>query len=509
MSKSSTIAKNTLLLYTRMLFSLVVSLFTSRIILNTLGVEDYGINNVVGGVVSMFTFLNSSMSATVQRFLSFEIGREDKQRLNKVFNTSLIIHIGLAVIFFLLIETIGLWFLYNKLNIPPNRLSAASWVLHFSALSTLMSVLSVPYRALIISREKMSLFAKLSILEISLRLVIVYMLVMFNYDKLKIFSLLSFIVSTMITLLYANISRKSYSETKFRWEWDSALFKEIYSFAGWNLIGVTSGLAKTQGVNIVLNLFFGSILNASRGIAVQVNHAIDNFITNFIVAINPQITKSYAAGDSIYLMKLVENGSRYSFYLLILLSYPILFETEIILKLWLKIVPEYTVVFVRLVLTLSIIEVLSKTLIQLMFSTGRIRNYQIAVGVVTLLNLPFTYIAFKLGYPPQTTFYISIFLAIVALIIRMIMLRKMVEFSIRNYMKNVVFNVFFVSFVSFFIPFLVLNEMDSGVQRLIIVSVVSVVSVTTSIYFLGLSNEERKLVIRNISKVLIHNNKNK
>ena len=380
------IAKNTLFLYIRMIITMGVSLYTSRIVLSTLGVEDYGVYSVVGGVVAIFSSLNSTMAGAVQRFLNFEMGKNNHARLNKVFNTSIIIHVGIAVIIFILVELIGTWFLNSKMNIPNERLVAANWVLQFSLLTFIVNIISVPYNAVIIANEKMKVFAYISIIDVTLKLIIVFMLTLFNYDKLIMYSILMFLVSVIIRLIYGIYSKQNFEECRFKWLWDTPVFKEMTSFAGWNLIGVTSTLARTQGVNIVLNLFYGTVVNAAMGIANQVRQALELFVNNFTTALKPQITKSYALGDLKYMMDLVFQGTRFAIYLLFLITFPILLETDYILNIWLKNVPAHTIIFVQLVTVIVIIETLSKTLIQTMFAYGKIRNYQIHLRFLTELK---------------------------------------------------------------------------------------------------------------------------
>jgi len=500
---SKRIAKNTLFLYFRMLITMAVSLYTSRVVLNTLGVEDYGIYNVVGGVVLMFSSINTTMATAVQRFMNFEMGRKDQKKLNLIFNTSIILHIGIAFIIFILIESIGVWFLNTKMNIAPERMGAANWVLQFSLFAFVVTILSVPYNAAIIANERMKAFAFISIFEVSLKLLIVFMLVWFSFDKLKLYAVLVFVVSVIIRIFYGIYSKRHFEECHFHWQWDKALFKEMTFFAGWNMIGVTSGLLRTQGVNIVLNLFFGTVINAAMGIANQVKQAIESFVNNFLTALNPQITKSYAAGERSYLMNLVFRGSRYGFYLLLFLTLPVLIETEFILRAWLKIVPEYAVIFVRLILILSIIESLSKTLIQTMFATGEIRNYQLIVGGITLLNLPLSILFLYLEYPPPVIFIVAIGIAIIALFVRLIMLSSMVGFSIKKYFINVIINVFKVGGLSLLLPFLLFLFTAPGFTRFLLVSFMSAVSVAFVIYLVGLSSKEKLFVKEKIKEIKI------
>jgi O-antigen/teichoic acid export membrane protein len=491
-----------MMLYIRMIFTMAVSLYTSRVVLNVLGISEYGVYNVIGGVVMMFSSINTTMATAVQRFMNFEMGRKNFKRLNDIFNTSVIIHFFIAGIVFVLLETLGVWFLNSKMNIDPARMDAANWVLQFSILAFIVTILSVPYDAVIIANEHMQAFAVISVIEVALKLFIAFSVAWFDFDKLKLYAVLTFVVSLILRIIYGSYSKRHFAEAKFKWEWHKNLFKEMLSFAGWNLIGVSSTLIRTQGINVVLNLFFGTLVNAAMGIANQVKQAVDNFTNNFLMALNPQITKSYASKDYDYLFKLMFNGSKYAFYLVFIITVPLLAETDYILKLWLKQVPDYTVVFVRLVLITSIIESLSKTLIQTMFATGSIKNYQIIVGSVTILNLPISIAFLYWGFEPQITMTIGIFIAIFALFVRLKMLRTMVSLPIGKYVKEVILVVLLVSAVSLIAPLTVCHFMKLGFARFILVSLISVLSVLATVFFIGLTKNERNFLTGKIKSII-------
>lgn len=495
------IAKNTLLLYVRMLFSMLVSLYTSRVVLNTLGVEDYGIYNVVGGFVSMFSLISSSLSASVSRFLTFELGRGDMQRLKDTFSTSLLIHIALALVVFVLAESVGVWFLNAHMTIPADRLYAANWVFQASVISFMFGLFSVPYNASIIAHERMSAFAYVGMLDVVLRLLIVLFIayVPLQYDKLIVYSLLLVAVSISLRQIYWWYCRRNFEECRLHLRFNKQCWKEMSSFAGWNFIGSTSSLLKEQGVNILLNLFFGPIVNAARGIATSVNTAVISFTGNFMMALNPQITKSYAAGEKEYMFSLVERGSRFSFYILLILSLPILFETDFVLMLWLKQYPEHSVNFVRLVLILSLCDILSNTLITLQSATGKIRNYQMAVGGMLLMNFPLSYICLKMGCSPESVLLVAISLSICCLILRLVFLRRMVGLSVSAYLRNVCLNVFSVTFVSVIIPVCVKKlSNDVGWIHFLLVSFICVVCSLVSVYVVGCSKKERQFITQKI-----------
>lgn len=499
---SNRIAKNSMMLYIRMIFTMAVSLYTSRVVLNVLGISEYGIYNVIGGVVMMFSSINTTMATAVQRFMNFEMGRQNPKGLNDIFNTSVIIHFFIAAIVFVLLETVGVWFLNAKMNIDPSRMEAANWVLQFSIFAFIVTILSVPYDAVIIANEHMQAFAVISIIEVTLKLFVAFSVTWFDFDKLKLYAVLTFGVSLILRIIYGTYSKRHFAEANFKWEWHKKLFKEMLSFAGWNLIGVSSTMIRTQGINIVLNLFFGTIVNAAMGITNQVKTAVDQFTNNFLMALNPQITKSYAANDKDYLFKLVFSGSKYAFFLVFFLTLPILTETEYILTLWLKNVPDYTVIFVRLVLIISIIESMSKTLIQTMFATGNIRKYQIIVGSVTILNLPLSILFLYLGFQPQITMIIGIFIALFALQVRLQMLKTMVELPIKKYYFEVIFLVLIIGLVAIILPLLTSYLMNPGFIRLIVVGIVSVISVLSSVYFIGLNKEERTFIMSKIKSII-------
>jgi len=496
------IAKNTILLYFRMFLTMGVSLYTSRIVLNTLGVEDFGIYNVVGGVVIMFSFLNSSMSSATQRFLSFELGKGDYAQLKKVFSMSVNIHAVIAIAIFILAETIGLWFLNTKLNIPEGRMEAANWVYQFSVLSFMLTVMGVPYNATIIAHERMNVYAWVSIIEVVLKLAIVFALVWFGVDKLKLYAVLVLGVTIVTWTIYRFYCKQHFAESKYRFAWDKSLFKTLMNYAGWNLFGNVASVAYNQGINIMLNIFFGPVINASRGIAYQVNGAVSGFVSNFQMSMNPQIVKSYAANDIKYMHQIIFQGAKYSFFLLFILSLPILLETEIILKTWLKIVPEYTVIFTRLAIINVLIDCVSGPLMTAAQASGRIKKYQAIVGGLLLLILPVSYLLLKLGFPPQSTLYVSISISVIALFARLFIISPLVNLSILTFVRSVIFRVLLVAGVAVLFPLIVKQSIGNEFIQFFVVCISSVLSVVLSIYWLGLRVEEQ-LFMKNKASVLL------
>jgi O-antigen/teichoic acid export membrane protein len=500
------IAKNNLMLYFRMLLSLVVTLYTSRIVLNALGVEDFGIYNVVAGVIIMFGFLNSAMAASTIRFLTYENSISDLIRLRNVFNVSLTIHAIIALIIFVLAETIGLWFLNTYINVPIERMNAVNWVYQFSIFTFIFNVLNAPYNASIIANEKMSVFAFVGIFEVLLKLIVVYLLFIFSYDKLILYAFLLFLISIILRLMEGFYCGRTFEECKnSKLKWDKDLFLVMGNFAGWNLFGVAAGVGYNQGVNIVLNLFFGVTINAARGIAFQVQGAVSSLVTNFQMASAPAITKTYAKGDYKNTNNLVFSTSKFSFYLLLFFAVPILIQTKIILILWLKVVPNYTVIFTQLVMIDILINSLSGSLQILVQATGNIKKYQLIVSGILLLNLPSSYLALKLGYSPEVTIVISIAYSILALFLRLIILKSDISFPLKDYLINVILKVILVGTISIFIPYIINSYFPYQWLNFILISILSTLSIIFAVYIFGLNYSERNFLLAKLSKIFKRN----
>lgn len=438
------IAKNTLLLYFRMLLLMTVSLYTSRVVLNALGIEDFGIYNVVGGVVTIFAVISGSLSAAISRFITFELGKGDSNNLRKTFSAAVTIQLFLSLVIVILIESIGVWFLNTKMTIPADRLVAANWVLQFSIVTFVINLISVPYNATIIAHERMSAFAYISIFEAIGKLTIAFLIITSPIDRLVFYAILMCVVAVSIRMIYGHYCKKHFPECIYHFHWDKELLKNMFSFAGWNFIGASAGILRTQGINILLNIYFDPIVNAARGIAVQVNNAVSSFSTNFLMAINPQIIKSYSKQDIERTYMLTMCGARFSFLLLSIISLPVICETEYILKLWLKIVPDYSVVFVRLTLILTIVEVVSLPLVTFQQATGKIRNYQIIVGTLHMLNFPVSFMFLHIGFTPEIVYIVAISLSMISLYFRLYMLKQVVDISIMKFNKDVVIRVMLV-----------------------------------------------------------------
>ena len=493
-SNNKRIAKNTLLLYIRTLLIMLVTLYTSRVVLNTLGVTDYGVYNVVGGVVAMFGFINSSMASATQRFITFALGKGDKDNLQKVFSTALQIHVLIAALIVVLGETVGLWFMYTQMQIPADRMDAAFWVLQCSIVSAVVMIISVPYNADIIAHEKMSAFAYISILEAVLRLAIVYLLLAFSYDKLILYAFLTFAVQLLIRFCYSSYCNKHFPESKYRHVWDKFLFKEMTGFAGWGMFSSLSGILSGQGLNMLLNVFFGPVVNAARAVAVQVQNAILQFIGNFQMAINPQITKTYANGEMEDMHKLMFRSAKFTFYLLFVVSLPVLFETNFILTVWLKTVPENTVIFLRIMICVSLLYPLSNPLIIANQATGQVRNFQFVSGLILLFILPVSYICLSFGLPAYSVFVVHFIMEFTTLFYRLRLLRSSINIRFIDYFKNVFFRVVLVVAISIIIPIAIYNYMGNTIIRFFLICIICILSVGLSAYTVGLSHNERLFI---------------
>ena len=496
------IAKNTLLLYVRMLFGMLVSLYTSRVILQTLGVEDYGVYNVVGGVITMFTFLNSAMSSATSRYITFEIGKGNMEQLKKVFSTALQIHAIIALLIVILGETVGLWFLMNELVIPNGRMDAAMWVYQCSIITAVVTIMSVPYNADIIAHEKMSAFAYISVLEIILKLLIVYLLVVLPFDKLKVYAILVLMVGLLIRYIYTRYCHKHFEESHYIHRIDKPLLKEMSSFAGWSFWGNLAGILYTQGLNMMLNIFFGPVVNAARGIATQIQGVVQQFVGNFQMALNPQITKTYASGELDKMHSLMFRSARFSFMLLFFLSLPIMLETNYILALWLGIVPENTVIFARIIIAISLVYTIANPCVIANQATGKVKVYQAVVGGLLLLILPISYIVLKMGAPAYSVFIVHFCVESVAQFARMYMLRNMIDLPLWSYVKNIYLPIMGVVLLSVVLPMLVYSNMQEGFIRLLAVGMTCVISVAMTSLFIGMTRNERTFLIDKSLRVL-------
>ena len=501
------IAKNTMLLYIRMMFTMAVSLFTSRVILNTLGVEDYGINNVVGGIVTMFTVLSGSLSASISRFITFELGKNNMERLKAVFSTGVNIQLGMSLLIVVLAEAVGIWFLNTKMNIPVDRLDAANWVFQCAILTFVLNLLSVPYNAAIIAHEKMSAFAYISVVEVTLKLIIVYMLTISPFDRLKTYAVLFLCVGAIIRFIYGSYCKRHFEECTYHFIYNKPLLKEMTGFAGWNFLGNGAYMLNTQGVNILMNMYFGVAVNAARGVATQVDAALKQFVNNFTTAVNPQITKSYAQGDLDYMHNLVCRSAKYSAFLMLFFDVPIMLETNTILTIWLKNPPAYAAIFLQWIIISSFVDtVLANSLVTSMFATGKIKRYQIIVTTVGCLVFPLSWLAFELGFQPQIGYILYFIIYSILLGVRLWLLKDMVKLPVMMYVREVLYKVFPVMGICFAIPCLLCLTMEVSWIRMIAVCILSVFVTSTTEYFVGMTQNERKFIKDKINNMAMIQN---
>lgn len=495
------LAKNTMILYGRTILILFIGLFTSRVILDALGVEDYGVYNVVGGFVSMFSIVSHTLTSTTQRFLNYELGKKDEGRSNQVFGAAMTIHVVLSVVLILLLESVGLWFLNTQLNIDTERMTAANIVYQCSIFTFVFNILSQPYNAAIIAHERMNVFAYISLVDVLLKLAIVYLLYLSSADKLIVYALLLMIESTLIRSVYAAYCKRHFKETQFLLVKDIAIYKEITGFASLNFIGVLASVLRGQGINILLNIFFGVVVNAARGIANQVNHAVMKFVDDFMTSLRPQITKSCAAGNIREMRDLCYKGTRFSFYLVLIFSIPILLKTEYILRLWLRLYPEDAVIFVRLTLILSLCTVLSKTTINAILASGQIKRMTFLIGSVNLLSLPICYIVLSLGGSPSSVYVIAILMELVLLTIRLFVLRGLLDFPIMGFVKNVMLYVIIVLVISTVSNFMISKFFEDNIFQFFAFVVISLLITGIVSFIFGMKRGERNVIVQYVKKI--------
>ena len=501
-SNNSRITKNTILLYLRMLILLGVSLYTSRVILATLGVEDYGLYNVVGGIVSMFSFVNMAMGNASSRFITYALGKGDIDELKTVFNTTVLVHLGIAILIVIIAETIGLWLLDNKMVIPHDRIRAAHWVYQFSIVSSVASMMCVPFNATIIAHEKMVAFAYLSIIDAILKLLIVYLLQTLPFDNLIVYGFLYMLVTIFDVSLYEIYCIKHFSEVKFSIPHDKKLLKSITTFAGWSMIGNLACVGYNQGINILLNIFFGPAVNAARGIAYQVQGAVKSFITNFQTAANPQITKSYATHDYYRLHTLLFAVSRFSFYLLLCIALPVSVCADTILSIWLVDVPDHTRNFLILILLVSLIDTLERPINTAMNATGEIKKYQIISCSIQVLVVPISYLFLVFGSIPEVIFVVYFLIMGIAYISELIILHKKINLDIGVYIRKVLYRVFPVFIVSVILAIMIDHYINNETMLgAFLTTVTIVICVFISVWSIGIEKEEKKMLLKKLFKV--------
>lgn len=503
-SDNKRVAKNAFILYLRMFFTMGVTIYTSRVVLNALGVEDYGIHNVAGGLISMFTFVNSAMNSTCQRFLNFAMGKGDQAYVRKVFSTSIQLQVFLSLIVIILAETIGLWFLKEKMVIPYERRDAAMWAYQFSIATSLAGFIFVPYTSVIIAREKMSVFAYLSIVTVTLRLIIAYLVKFSPWDKLKFYSVLLFVLALSIKLVYRWYCKRHYEEARYKNEIDKKLIGEMTGFAGWSFFGLFAGVSCSQGVNMVLNLFFGPVVNAARGVANQVQLAVKEFVGSFQSAINPQITKTYANAEIGRMHGLMFRSAKFSFFLLWIITLPILLETKYILTIWLKTVPDQAVIFTQLMLAISLLYALTNPCLIAAQATGKVKRYQLVSSMILILLLPVSYVLLKIGLPAHSVFIAQFFFELLTLIAQILMLRKLVKINIGVFLRKVVLPILLVLVITPLFPWFVRSLVREGFLRLLVVVFSSILSVGGIVFLIGFTKDERRFVKEIVVNLLVN-----
>ena len=498
------IAKNTVFLYMRSILVMIVGIYTSRVVLQTLGVEDYGIYQVIGGFVAMFSILSASLVNASQRFISYEMGK-DRPQLKRIFCGTVSIHLLLALGVLVVFETFGIWFLNAKLNINPDRLYAANWVFQFSVIAFCVNLISVPYNASIIAHEKMSAFAYISIFEAFAKLGIIYLLTISGFDKLIFYALLMLLIAITLRLIYGMYCSRHFEECHFHFGVDKPLFKEMLGFIGWNFIGSTASILTTQGVSVLINIFFGVALNAARGIATQVDNAINTFVNNFMTAMNPQITKSYAAGDYEYMNKLMARGAKYATLLYWFIALTFFVEAENVLEIWLVEVPPFASIFLRLTIIYSIFQALSNTLYIGMLATGNIKKYQIVMGSLYIGSFILCYVFFKCGLGPEFGYISTIIAVFIGMFVRLKLLSDMIPaFSPIFFFKDTVIIVALVIISSTCLVFLAKSIilLDNRYWELLVMSALSMLIVVVLSYTIALKSNERTMLVSQIKKII-------
>lgn len=485
-----------------MFLLMAVGLYTSRINLQSLGVENFGVYNVVAGFIVMFGTITGSLGNAISRFIMVELGHGDSQKLKSVFSTAINVQLIMGFIIAILGEAIGLWFLANKMQIPDGSLFSATWVLHISIFQFVIGLLNVPFNAEIVAHEKMGTFAYLSLFEAFMRLLIAFYIYVTPFDKLITFAFLIFANQCLTLSIYAFYCRSHFAECHYSFVFNKELLKEMFGFAGWNFIPNATYVLNNQGTNMLMNIYFGVIVNAARGVANQVNNAVQSFITNFMTAVIPQIMKSYASGDKRYAFSLVCRSAKFSYILMFFLALPILIETELLLDIWLKTPPNYSVAFVRWQLAASLTLVFGNPLFNLMMADGRIKKFQLIMAIFTSCPFIVTWICYALGMPVISAYIIFFLINFILIIIRFFLVNRVTGLPVSDYLGGVVFRMALVSIVACIIPLSLHFLLPYGFSRFIIVGLLSVICSSLSVFFLGLSKGEKDFVQSKISSIL-------
>lgn len=508
-SNNKRIAKNSAFLYVQMAIRIVVSLYTTRVILHALGSEDFGINNVVGGVVTMFVFISDTMSSASQRFFACEVGLGNSKKLNQYFNTTIVCYVVLCTLLFVIVEVIGYWFVNYKLVIPFQRLVAANWVLQLSIIAFVVRMLGVPFGAMIIAYEKISVFAIVGLVDSLLTLAAAMFIQSYDGDRLIVYSLFLLIlalVNVLFCIFYCQ--HKFNSDVKIRLFWNKPMFVELVSYSGWSLFWTLANVVRSQGLNILLNVFFNPVVNAARGIAYQVNNVINQYTNSFYQAVRPQITKYTARGEKDQMMSLMFSSSRISFFLLLLVAIPLIVKTPYILSLWLGETPQHTATFMRLVIVVAMIDALGHPPTTAICATGRIKWYHITVSTFLLLNLPVSYFLLYRGNEPYVVFMVSICMSCLAQAARIYFMRYIHGMVILSYCKEVILRIIFVSAPAFACSFYGSTVFCESILSFCLFVLCSCTITIFLSYRIGITSSERsiinKMVLKNIKKHLHH-----
>lgn len=497
------IFKNTFLLYIRMLLVMGVTLYTSRIVLKVLGVEDFGIYNVVAGLATSFVFFSSSLSNSTQRYLNFELGRGSIEKVKEIFNMSFLIYIIIATLIFFLIDIAGVWFLENRLQIPISRMSAARWVLHTFSISLCITLIGSTFDSILIAHENMKIYAYVGLVDAFAKLLLVYFLMFINGDKLILYSIIILIITIISRSLPAIYCFRKYSECKFCLTWNKKLFTEMFRFMGWNVMGCAVYAINEQGISILLNVFFGPVVNAAKAIANQVNSAVNNFTTNFFVATRPQIVQQYASGNLSDSLKLVFDSSRYGFYLMWMICLPLILQRDYILSIWLEKVPTYTSQFIFWILIYSLVNLLSTPLWNLIQAIGKMKSYILIGSIVYLSAFPISYILLKYGYNAVIAFQVLAIVRLLYVIVTAYIVRHFAHFSIISYLTQVIRPIILVIVFSAGLMFFIDSLFDeSNIFSLLVTCSISVCVVFLFIYILGITVDERKFVKAKIRQII-------
>lgn len=495
-SDNKRIAKNTMFLYIRMGILMLVQLYTSRIILSSLGVDDYGIYNIVGSIIVSFSFISNPLSSATQRFYNFELGRNDKEGVNRIFNHGILIYSILTLLLLCIIEIAGMWFIYNKMQLPASRLDAAIWAFHFSALSFGIGLIKIPFESLIVAHEKMDFYAYVSIADVLLKLLNAFSLLYFTVDKLKLYAVNQVIISVIVLGCIMAYCKISFGYLRLKKDYDKTTFSQLLGFSGWSLFGSVASMTANQGLNILLNMFFGVAINAAMGIATQINGAVNQFVGNFQIAFRPQIVKSYAANEICSLHRLIFNTSKYSYLLLLGLICPISMNMDYILRIWLKNVPPHTSEFAIFMLIYALLETLSAPMWMTVQATGKIRNYQLVISSLMFMNIILSYVFLKMGYPPSVVLIIKCLLDVSYLTARLCFMHKMINFPVRQYLTEVISHVGAITIICTIVVAVINMYISQDLPRLFWGTSIFMVVYCASVYYIALTGNERSKITK-------------